>query len=184
MASNHLPDILRQIRDLVDASDRTDEELLGRFVTGRDPAAFEALVRRHAPLVLGVCRRRLSRPQDVEDAFQATFVVLLRKAGSVRGRLPCWLYGVANRVALRARARSGPAPPGPTPRCPRPPPPPPKPPATSPARSCAPCSTRRSPACPRSTGRRCCCATCRTRPRSRPPASSAGPRGPSPPASP
>src|SRR5262245_7088759 len=110
MASNHLPDILRQIRDLVDASDRTDEELLGRFVTGRDPAAFEALVRRHAPLVLGVCRRRLSRPQDVEDAFQATFLVLLRKAGSVRGRLTCWLYGVANRVALRARAARVPAP--------------------------------------------------------------------------
>jgi RND family efflux transporter MFP subunit len=82
-----------------------DEELLRRFATGHDEAAFEALVWRHAPLVLGVCRRVLDSTPDAEDAFQATFFVLARKAGSIRRGTAVgpWLYRVAHRAALRAR---------------------------------------------------------------------------------
>ncbi len=82
-----------------------DATLLARFTTDRDEAAFEALVRRHGPMVLGVLRRLLRDPNDVDDAFQATFVILVRKAASLRrGDLMAnWLYGVAYRVALRAR---------------------------------------------------------------------------------
>jgi RNA polymerase sigma factor (sigma-70 family) len=101
--------VLRRIRELIDsraASDRSDSDLLERFVRERDEIAFEAIVRRHGPLVLGVCRRILFDPQDVEDAFQATFLVLVRKANSIgrRERLGNWLYGVAQRIAVRARA--------------------------------------------------------------------------------
>jgi RNA polymerase sigma factor (sigma-70 family) len=79
--------------------------LLQRYVDQRDEAAFTALVGRHGPLVLGVCRRLLWDDRDVEDAFQATFLVLARNAGQVRrpSSLAAWLYGVARRVALRAR---------------------------------------------------------------------------------
>lgn len=88
------------------AVERTDEQLLDRFVSERDALAFEALVRRHGPMVLGVCRRLLQHPQDAEDAFQATFLVLVRKAASLGQRelLGNWLYGVAYRTALDARA--------------------------------------------------------------------------------
>jgi RNA polymerase sigma-70 factor (ECF subfamily) len=84
----------------------TDGQLLEAFLTARDEAAFEALLRRHGPMVLGVCRRVLNNPQDSEDAFQATFLVLVRKAGSIQRRalLGNWLYGVACRTARRARA--------------------------------------------------------------------------------
>jgi RNA polymerase sigma factor (sigma-70 family) len=87
----------------------TDGELLERFVHERDDAAFTELVRRHGPMVLGVCRRLLIRTEDVEDAFQATFMVLVRKAESIRKRdsAASWLYGVAQRVACRARAALG-----------------------------------------------------------------------------
>ncbi|HEY7330475.1 MAG TPA: sigma-70 family RNA polymerase sigma factor [Gemmataceae bacterium] len=86
--------------------ERTDEELLERFVASRDAASFEVLVRRHGPMVLGVCRRVLQHPQDAEDAFQATFLVLVRKAASLcqRELLGNWLDGVAYRTALDARA--------------------------------------------------------------------------------
>jgi RNA polymerase sigma factor (sigma-70 family) len=82
--------------------------LLERYVAGSDEAAFAALVARHGPMVLGVCRRVLRDERDVEDAFQATFLVLVRRAGAIRdgelvGR---WLHGVAHRVAVRARAHS------------------------------------------------------------------------------
>ncbi len=80
-------------------------ELLDRFVARRDEPAFAALVARHGPMVLGVCRRLLADPDDAEDAFQATFLVLVRRAGSIRdgdGLAP-WLFGVARRVATRAR---------------------------------------------------------------------------------
>ena len=86
----------------------TEGELLERFVTGRDESAFEALVARHGPMVLGVCRQLLRDPNDVDDAFQATFLVLVRKAATLRrcDLLGNWLYGVAYRVAVRSRSLS------------------------------------------------------------------------------
>src|SRR5215468_7458383 len=84
----------------------TDGQLLERFLAWREEAAFEELVRRHGPMVLGVCRRTLHNEHDVEDAFQATFLVLVRKARLVKSRdlVGHWLYGVAYRTAVRARA--------------------------------------------------------------------------------
>ncbi|SIO60892.1 RNA polymerase sigma factor, sigma-70 family [Singulisphaera sp. GP187] len=87
----------------------TDRELLERFVTGSGDCAdtaFAALVLRHGPMVLGVCRRALADPHDVEDAFQATFLVLVRKAGSIRvdDSLGGWLHAVSRKVAVRARS--------------------------------------------------------------------------------
>ncbi len=86
----------------------TEAQLLERFLTGRDEAAFEGLVSLHGPMVLGICRRLLRDPRDVEDAFQATFLILVRKAGALRDRelLGNWLYGVAYRVAARARVNA------------------------------------------------------------------------------
>ncbi|MDE2505957.1 MAG: RNA polymerase sigma factor, partial [Planctomycetota bacterium] len=86
----------------------TEAGLLERFVNDRDESAFEAIVARHGPMVLGVCRGRLRDPRDVEDAFQATFLVLARRAGSIKQpeRLGNWLFGTATRVALRARSLS------------------------------------------------------------------------------
>jgi RNA polymerase sigma factor (sigma-70 family) len=83
-----------------------DGELLRSFVTERDEIAFEELVRRHGPMVLGVCRRVLRNAHDAEDAFQATFLVLVRKAASLPSRptLGDWLYGVAYHTALKAKA--------------------------------------------------------------------------------
>ncbi len=85
-----------------------DGELLRRFASRRDPAAMEGLVARHGPMVLGVCRRVLGPGPDVEDAFQAVFLVLVRKAGTIRDPdlLGPWLHGVAHRVAVRSRANS------------------------------------------------------------------------------
>ena len=85
-----------------------DARLLERFRDGRDEAAFAALVDRHGPMVLGVCRRSLRDDGDVEDAFQATFLILARRAGTIRGvgGVGPWLHGVAHRVATRARADS------------------------------------------------------------------------------
>jgi RNA polymerase sigma factor (sigma-70 family) len=86
-------------------ADLTDGQLLERFVANRDGAALDGLVRRHGPMVFGVCRRVLRDPHDADDAFQATFLVLLRKAASVvpRQLVANWLYGVAVRTAQRAR---------------------------------------------------------------------------------
>ena len=80
-----------------------DAELLARWVAHRDEAAFELLVRRHAPAVIATCRRLLADPNDADDAFQAVFLVLARKAASVaRGEvLGAWLHRVACRAALR-----------------------------------------------------------------------------------
>src|SRR5262245_5129404 len=84
----------------------TDADLLTSFIGRGEQAAFVELVRRHGPMVLGVCRRVLDNPHDAEDAFQATFLVLVRKANNVRPRemIGNWLYGVAFRTALKARA--------------------------------------------------------------------------------
>jgi cobalt-zinc-cadmium efflux system membrane fusion protein len=99
---------LRQVHQAKEASGLSDAVLLERFARDRDESAFEVLVWRHAPLVLGVCRRLLRDEQDAEDAFQATFLVLVRKAGAIgRGEVVgSWLYKVAYRVALRCRNRA------------------------------------------------------------------------------
>jgi RNA polymerase sigma factor (sigma-70 family) len=95
-----LPDQTAAVAGLADA------ELVRRFADNQDEAAFAVLVRRHGALVLGVCRRVLGHAQDAEDAFQATFLILARKARSIRRlqALGSWLYKVAYRTALRARA--------------------------------------------------------------------------------
>ena len=102
-------EILRHLRRLVrpeNEDDASDGQLLELFAAERAEAAFAALVRRHGPMVLGVCRRVLGNLHDAEDAFQATFLVLQRRAGSLEGRATVgnWLYTVAYHVALRARA--------------------------------------------------------------------------------
>src|SRR5919202_5852658 len=100
MAKGHHATLLQQVWRLLGSGAEArsaDGELLERFAAGRDEAAFEALLRRHGPMVLGVCRRVLPNPQDAEDVFQATFLVLARKAGSIRRRAAVapWLHGVA-----------------------------------------------------------------------------------------
>jgi RNA polymerase sigma factor (sigma-70 family) len=96
-----------QVAPVVD-SPLTDVELLHAFVAGSDPGAFEAIVRRHGPLVMGLCRRIVHHAQDAEDAFQATFLVLAQKAAKLAHAelLGSWLYGVAFRVARRSRSMS------------------------------------------------------------------------------
>jgi RNA polymerase sigma factor (sigma-70 family) len=86
----------------------SEDELLERFLTAHDEVAFEALLARHGPVVLQVCRRLLDDPHDVDDAFQATFLILVKKARVIQNRalLGNWLYGVAYRVASRARAKA------------------------------------------------------------------------------
>ncbi len=101
------------------ASGMSDRELLERFVGdsgASSETAFAALVALHGPMVMGVCKRALVDPHDVDDAFQATFLVLVRKAGSIRvsDSLGRWLYGVSRKVATRAgrTPRADPRPPG------------------------------------------------------------------------
>jgi RNA polymerase sigma factor (sigma-70 family) len=109
MANGQLHAVMHHLRRLIDpaaADGVPDAELLERFVRKRDAAAFELLVRRHERMVHGVCRRVLGDADDADDAFQATFLVFVRKAGSIskRASVAGWLYRVAYRVALRARA--------------------------------------------------------------------------------
>jgi RNA polymerase sigma factor (sigma-70 family) len=97
---------LRRAALLRDGAGMTDGQLLDCFLTQRDDAAFAALVRRHGPMVWGVCRRALPNYHDAEDAFQATFLVLVRKAVTVEPKemVANWLYGVAHQTALKARS--------------------------------------------------------------------------------
>jgi RNA polymerase sigma factor (sigma-70 family) len=111
MPPGALSDIIGHIRRLAlraDVKGLEDRLLLERFLNERDEEAFQALVRRHGPMIFAVCRRFLTNLQDAEDAFQATLLVLVRKAGSIgrRDLLANWLYGVACRTALRARTDS------------------------------------------------------------------------------
>jgi len=106
MATNQVSEVIQYLRRtlLPDAAEMTDGQLLSRFIDGRDEGAFAALVKRHGPMVWGVCRRLLANHHDAEDAFQATFLVLVRKAATVlpREMVANWLYGVACTTAHRA----------------------------------------------------------------------------------
>src|SRR5262245_57618393 len=109
MAGPAYPGVLGYIRSLAGpqgGDGRSDGQLLRQFLARRDEAAFALLLQRHGPLVLGVCRQVLRDTHAAEDAFQATFLVLARKAGSVRRResLSAWLYRVAYNLARTARA--------------------------------------------------------------------------------
>jgi RNA polymerase sigma factor (sigma-70 family) len=108
MATNQLSQVLEHLRGaaLTGERERSDGQLLETYVRSREEAAFAALVHRHGPMVWGVCRRVLHGHHDAEDAFQATFLVLVRKAPSVmpRDMIANWLYGVAHQTAKKARA--------------------------------------------------------------------------------
>jgi RNA polymerase sigma factor (sigma-70 family) len=111
MAQGHAGLVLRHLRELLDrppAGDTRDSQLLQDFCARQDQTAFAGLVRRHGPMVLRVCRRVLHHEQDAEDAFQATLLVLARKAEAIRRRecLGAWLYEVAYHVALKARTQA------------------------------------------------------------------------------
>src|SRR5687768_18541033 len=104
MATGQMSSVVQHFRRaalLHDGGGTTDGQLLERFLARREEAAFRALVDRHGPMVMGVCRRVLGNAHDAEDVFQATFLVLVCKAASVvpREYLANWLYGVACRTA-------------------------------------------------------------------------------------
>src|SRR5580700_3824393 len=106
MPTSSMNSVIQNLRRAVlrDGAGLGDGELLGCFIERHDEAALAALMNRHGPMVWGVCRRLLSH-HDAEDAFQATFLVLVRKAASVmpRAMVGNWLYGVAHQTALQAR---------------------------------------------------------------------------------
>src|SRR5262249_48531537 len=108
MATGVLIGVLRHLRKIALAQDNghiTDGQLLERFLGQRDETAFEAILQRHGPMVLGVCRRVLRNCDDADDAFQATFLSLIRKAATIRhgNSLAGWLHRAAFRAALEAR---------------------------------------------------------------------------------
>ncbi|MGP0065019.1 MAG: RNA polymerase sigma factor [Isosphaeraceae bacterium] len=104
MASLHLCDLFRSGT----AVGVADGQFLSRYADSQDEPAFEALVSRHGPMVVATCRAVLKHDHDVEDAFQANFLVLARRAGSVRAAdaLGGWLHRVAYRIAVRARSET------------------------------------------------------------------------------
>ncbi len=109
MAQQPWNPILQHIRSLTARHDSpsSDAELLRRFISHNDEAAFESLLRRHGPMVLRVARRTVGNETDAEDVFQATFLLLARRAGAIRKResVASWLHGVAHRLALSARSK-------------------------------------------------------------------------------
>jgi RNA polymerase sigma factor (sigma-70 family) len=107
LSLNKIVTQLRRAVRLSDGGDWSDGQLLDQFIGQHDEAAFEALVKRHGPMVLGVCRRLLGNPHDADDAFQATFLILVHKAASLKSceLVGNWLYGVAYNTALAARAK-------------------------------------------------------------------------------
>jgi RNA polymerase sigma factor (sigma-70 family) len=112
MATSPLSEVVQHLRRTVflrDDTGLTDGQLMDRFISRRETAALAALARRHGAMVWGVCRRVLRNHHDAEDAFQATFLVLVRKAASIASPelLANWLYGVAHQTALKARATAG-----------------------------------------------------------------------------
>jgi RNA polymerase sigma factor (sigma-70 family) len=109
MATSQMSEVIQHLRRTVllrDGAALTDRQLLEDYINRRDEAALAALVRRHGPMVWGVCRRILHNYHDAEDAFPATFLVLVRKAASIASKelLANWLYGVAHQTARKARA--------------------------------------------------------------------------------
>src|SRR5215470_13751376 len=106
MLANAVPSLLQHVRRLAAAAS-SDEQLLADFLARRSDEAFAALLGRHGPMVLNVCRRLLHDAHAAEDVFQATFLVLADRAGAIRRRssLAGFLHGVASRLAVRARRR-------------------------------------------------------------------------------
>jgi len=109
MATDQMSEVIQHLRRMVllrDGAGLTDGQMLEDYISRCDEAALAALVYRHGPMVWGVCRRLLRNYYDAEDAFQATFLVLVRKAASIASRelFANWLYGVAHQTALKARA--------------------------------------------------------------------------------
>ncbi len=106
MATSQISNVIRQLHKTMLVNEASDGQLLESFVNRREEAALEALVRRHGPMVWNVCRRVIHNHQDAEDAFQATFLVFVRKAASIlpREMVGNWLYGVAHQTALKAQA--------------------------------------------------------------------------------
>jgi len=112
MAHQSLDSLIRSVHRLAGPAgdtDRNDGELLRRFAAEQDENAFQSLMDRHGSMVLNVCRGVLRDAHDAEDAFQATFLVLARKATSIQKQssVASWLYGVAHRIALRAKVNAG-----------------------------------------------------------------------------
>jgi RNA polymerase sigma factor (sigma-70 family) len=109
MAAGQMARSIENVRAVIlrhDGAGLSDGQLLALYVESQDQAVFEAIVRRHGPMVMGVCRCALANRHDAEDAFQATFLVLFRKASTIAARelLANWLYGVAYNTARKARA--------------------------------------------------------------------------------